>query len=403
MLKFLMMTATAVALWFVPWQVTYASHGAFGDVYYNGQLVDGSSSSGTLNTAADSLTNPGYDFWVVDVTAGVPVSITAVRGSTGNLLPNLVVFPTTTSDGSPVSNLGTRVPGTSTSNSSSLQVTVGFTPNFTGLGTVVVSTWTGQSGSYELVATGINDPAEPNEPPAAIAGAGLDSLNFYSVECDGPDGALVTLDGSGSFDPDGDSLEFEWSAASSVIIDDEAASVTFGSFHLGTHEVTLTVYDLDENGDRHGTFDVAYVTVEVFDDTPPVIGVFSTDIGTLWPPNNKMVPVTIFLEASDHCVDPENLVVLCELSSSQPDDSDGTGEHVGDVDGMDGFAAPVLAELDHVGNGVYEATVLLRAERDGSDKAGRTYSISSCVIDAAGNIVCADTAVVVPHSQGKKK
>lgn len=236
---------------------------------------------------------------------------------------------------------------------------------------------------------------QTNQAPVADAG------ESQMVPCDALHGATVTLDGSLSYDPDGDAIEFEWSAAAGISVEDEGAAVTSAFFPLGTHEISLTVHEIGADGARTGTFDVAYVTIEVFDNTPPLIGVFSTDLGVLSPPNHEMVPVTIYLEASDHCVAPENLLVSCEISSSQPDDSDATGEYVGDVDGSDGFSSSVPVILEHVGSGTYMALADLRAERDGGIKLGRTYSILLSVMDGNGNVAYADTAVVVPHSQGK--
>jgi len=133
---------------------------------------------------------------------------------------------------------------------------------------------------------------------------------------------------------------------------------------------------------------------------PPLVEV-TTDVVSLRPANHAMVPVTISALALDDCTAPEDLPVLCRISSSQPDDSNGSGRHVGDVAGQDGFTAPVDIDLEHVGDGRYEATIVLRAERDGSDRSGRVYSVVVEAWDMSGNSSSASCAVVVPHSQAK--
>lgn len=275
------------------------------------------------------------------------------------------------------------------------------------------STFSSATLTIEQDSIGIDEvyTATANSSPIARATIfvdGVDAGDFVELPCeDLPEyghGAIVTLDGSGSSDPDGDDLEGEWSVAegSGILIEDATAALTDAVFPVGVHEATLTVYDLGENGDRKGTLDMTSVTVIVFDNAPPIVMV-STDLGALWPANNKMVPVIIVVEASDACSDPGSLHVVCEITSSQPDDSDGTAELVGDVDGEDGFAQPVPISLDFFEfEGVYAALVYLRAERDGEDKAGRVYSINVGVLDAEENFGQASTTVVVPHD-GRKK
>lgn len=230
-----------------------------------------------------------------------------------------------------------------------------------------------------------------------VDGQSVDDGGFVEIPCENQDGATVTLDASDSFDPDGDNVDGEWSVGDGIQIVDPMACVTNATFPLGVHTVTLTVYDLDENGERQGTFDTAMVTVVVEDETPPLVMV-STDLAALWPANNKMVPVIICVEASDACSDPGALDVRCCVTSSQPDDSDGTGELVGDVDGADGFTDAVPVKLEYFAeDGVFAAMVGLRAERDGGDKAGRVYSIYVEALDGEGNSGQASTTVVVPH------
>jgi hypothetical protein len=229
-----------------------------------------------------------------------------------------------------------------------------------------------------------------------VADAGQDQ----TVAATQPGGAVVTLDGSDSIDPDGDGLDFEWSVAagSGIVLDDSAAAVTSGLFPIGVHQVTLTVYDVDGGGVRKGGVDVASVTIVVHDQTPPTAMV-TANFAALWPPNHALRAVTLYVLVGDAVTDPASLLVNCTVASSQPD---GASPYAGDVNGQDGFAAPVAVALSYVGGGVYSAVIQLRAERDSGDAAGRVYSIQITALDEAGNLGDASTTVVVPHNQGKK-
>jgi len=254
------------------------------------------------------------------------------------------------------------------------------------------------AGTYTAVAAGyIHSLAITTPQPIAIAGPN------QTVDCTGPEGATVTLNGSASYDADGvDDLDYEWSVAedSGVVLANPAQAITSGVFPVGVHEVTLTVYDIDEFGVRKGGVDVASVTIVVVDDMPPM-ALVTTNIASLWPANGAMIPVTIYVQASDTCSDPDDLVILCDVSSNQPDATNGSANLTGDVDGHDGYSAPVAVTLQNLGNGLYSALIYLRAERDPSANTGRIYSIGLSVMDGTGNIGNATTTVVVPHD-GKK-
>jgi len=96
-------------------------------------------------------------------------------------------------------------------------------------------------------------PLDPNMPP--IADAGPDQV----VEATSPAGATVTLDGSGSSDPDNDPLDFTWTGTFGAA-DGPTPTVVLP---LGVHTITLTV------NDGNGGLDSDTVDVTVVDTTPP--------------------------------------------------------------------------------------------------------------------------------------
>jgi hypothetical protein len=103
---------------------------------------------------------------------------------------------------------------------------------------------------------------------------------------------------------------------------------------------------------------------------------------TLWPPNGKLVPVTIVTTVTDagSGVDPgtPTYTVEDEYGSVQP-----TGSLTLGADGR------------------YTATIPLQASRRGNDKDGRQYTITVSAHDLAGNEGSAATSVIVPHNQGR--
>jgi hypothetical protein len=141
---------------------------------------------------------------------------------------------------------------------------------------------------------------------------------------------------------------------------------------------------------------------------PPEV-MCTTNLSALWPPNHGMVPVSLIVKATDSCSDPEAIlpIAVC-VSSSEPDDAQGGGDGntSGDVNGSDGFTAPVSVTSGFTYDAVndrWTGTVLLRAERQGSGN-GRKYTIVVTATDSQGNAATTSCCVVVPHDQrGKTK
>jgi hypothetical protein len=191
----------------------------------------------------------------------------------------------------------------------------------------------------------------PNQVPVAKA-------KNVTVSADANCQANASID-NGSFDPDGDALTITQSPA--------------GPYPLGTTTVLLTVTD------PKGATSQATGTVTVVDTTAPAVTGFGVVAPTMWPPNHRMVDVTVNYGASDNCS-----AVTCVLSVASNEPINGLG---------DGDTAPdwVIVDSHHL---------QLRAERSGAG-TGRTYTITLTCTDAAGNPTVRTATVLVPHSKGK--
>jgi len=78
-------------------------------------------------------------------------------------------------------------------------------------------------------------PPTPNQDPVAIAG-----INQTHQDYDGNGEEFVTLNGSGSFDSDGNIIKFQWMEAGVLL---GKGAIFEANFPVGTHLVTLTVTD----------------------------------------------------------------------------------------------------------------------------------------------------------------
>jgi probable HAF family extracellular repeat protein len=113
---------------------------------------------------------------------------------------------------------------------------------------------------------------------------------------------------------------------------------------------------------------------------PPVITISATP-ATLWPPNGRMVPVTISGTITD--VDSD---VDASTAAYTVTDEYRQVEPTGSV-----TLRP---------DGSYTFTIQLQASRNGNDQDGRHYLITVSAKDYTGNKGSAATGVTVPHDQG---
>ena len=200
-----------------------------------------------------------------------------------------------------------------------------------------------------------------------FAHAGSDQTVYVDDLCQ----AQVTLDGSRSSDPDGDTLTYTWEDSFGQV-DGVNPTVTLG---LGIHDITLTVND----GELSDT-DTVRIVVE--DNTPPSIDAISASPDMIWPPNHKMVPVTISVSVFDNC-DTNPTSQIISITSNEPENGLGDGDTAPDWE--------ITGDL----------TASLRAERAGKG-SGRVYTITVRCTDHAGNSADREVTVTVPHDQKKK-
>src|SRR5262245_15712851 len=112
--------------------------------------------------------------------------------------------------------------------------------------------------------------------------------------------------------------------------------------------------------------------------TAPLITSVNATPNVIWPPDHKLTPVTVTVDASAVCGPPVCKIV--SITSDEPDDGSGDGGTSGDTVILGGLNA------------------LVRAERSGGF-AGRTYTITVECKDTAGNAATKTTTVLVPHDQ----
>jgi probable HAF family extracellular repeat protein len=150
--------------------------------------------------------------------------------------------------------------------------------------------------------------------------------------------------------------------------------------------LNTTLYGVNVRGDLAGVHLFPRVTqgflAQVMPDTTPPTMAVSASPATLWPPNGKLVAVTVSGVISD------------EPGGSGVDQGAAAFEVV-DEYGRIQLRGGLTVDTD----GQYAFTVALEASRSGKDRDGRHYVITVNATDNAGNRGSASTTVTVVHDQ----
>jgi hypothetical protein len=214
---------------------------------------------------------------------------------------------------------------------------------------------------------------EANHAPVADAGA-AQTVNT---------GAQVTLNGTKSTDPDGDTLTYQWTqtAGTQVQITNGTATPSFTAPNV-PGDLTFSLVVSDPYGGQSAP---SQVTVSVMHpNNPPICKLAVAWPLLMWPPNHKMHEVKIYGVKDKDRDD----VKIEFLGVTQDEPTNGLG---------DGDTGPdAVIKKDAAGN----SKLHLRAERSGKGD-GRVYKINFKATDEYGASCTGATYVGVPHAQKK--
>ena len=158
------------------------------------------------------------------------------------------------------------------------------------------------------------------------------------------------------------------------------AEITIPAAYQSSGYITAfgEVFLLDNNTrNPDGTVVVsAEIPFTQVDVTPPMLSV-TLSPATLWPPNNKPVLINATITASDD-YDPDPEIKLESITASETLSAN---------------------DIQNAQLGTDDRQFSLAAEREGTNLAGRIYTITYSATDASGNKTTASATAIVPHNQ----
>ncbi len=335
--------------------VTYPDPSALRLLHFEGGVWADVTTSLNLVTSTICGTVTSFSPFVIAEQDQLPQSIVFNQPTlqqTGNPPVTLVAFA---SSGLPVSFQVLSGPGT----------VIGTQLTITGGGNIVVRATQGGSAQY-LPAPAVDRTVIVNRPPVAQNSAITTSKNT-------PVMGTVT-----ATDPDSDSLTFAGSGATahgSVVVAG-GGSYTYAPApgYSGADSFAFTVSD-GRGGAATGTVSITVTSTNA----PPVCSLAAPSQATIWPPNHRMVPITI-----QGVTDPNGdaaTVKITSVFSDEPTNGSGDGNTAIDA------------------SGIGTSTAVIRAERSGN-RNGRVYYIRFTATDPSGARCKGEVRVAVPRNPG---
>ncbi len=251
-------------------------------------------------------------------------------------------------------------------------VSPSFLPDVVGTFVLSLMIFDGEEAGFDNVAVTVKINSPPNPAPS--------SGGVCEINTDFPLRGQVS-------DRDGDMIDYEWSEGETLLFEGTAQTIYGGTpvnlpehsyqcLTFGEHRITLSADDgLNPPA-------VASIDISVKDTIAPTLSPVP-DKNILWPPNHKMVGVTIQANATDNSGGPVTLSAV--VSSDEPQNGTGDGDKSPD------WTAPVIDQAQGI------ITLQLRAERSGNGD-GRVYTIRITATDGSGNSSFGDVEIIVPHN-----
>jgi hypothetical protein len=214
----------------------------------------------------------------------------------------------------------------------------------------------------------------------------VSNINQSPVANAGPDqtvneNSAVALNGTGSSDPDLDTLHFTWTQTGGppvTLTGNTVANPAFTTPLVGAGGAILTFQLVVSDGQASSAADTVDIHVQDLN-APLACELAQPSVASLWPPHHTMVPVSIM-----GVTDPNNQAVTFAYPTvTQDEPTSGLGG---------GDTSPDAA--------VSGNQILLRAERDKSID-GRVYVVHFTATDGQGGSCNGTVKVIVPY-HGKK-
>jgi tripartite motif-containing protein 71 len=251
-------------------------------------------------------------------------------------------------------------------------VSPSFTPDVVGTYVLQLMVFDGRDAAFDNVAVTAIKPQIPPTTSAALSplpnGSGWNNSNV-----------TVTLSATDASGLGVKEISYTATGAQPIPITTKAgSSASLTIWAEGRTSITFFATD------KAGNIENGKTVVINLDKTAPTISC-SASPSLLWPPNHKMVTITVKVNMSDSGSGAAGFK-LVSVTSNEPDDGLGDGDLPNDIQGWVAGSPSVNGQL--------------RAERSGKG-TGRKYSLTYMADDAAGNHGTCVTTVIVPHDQGK--
>ncbi len=327
--------------------------------------TDGPDESQTVTITADDgslTTSTAFQVVVMNVAPSVAADNASVVVAEGATAANTGTFSDPGADTVTIgASVGTVTQGAGTW-SWSYPTTDGFGDSQTATITATDSDGASSATTFDLGVT--------NVAPTADAGPHQTVFRFDPVTVTG-----TWTDPAGSADDD---YSWSWDLDGDAVVDDSGTAGSGSTITRATSFALEGVYTLTFGvTDKDGASDSDTVEIEVLNQ-PPVCTAARPSVGTLWPPNHRLVDVAVLA-----VTDPEGDPIVVTIDSIFQD------EPVGGLG--DGNTAPD-------GFGVGTSTASVRAERDGAGN-GRVYHVAFTAGDGHGGSCSSVIQVSVPVSQ----